>query len=43
MVTNTSVWDAIEHARAMNELRPMLVRRPILEGASRVPGSCSSP
>jgi hypothetical protein len=30
-VTNTSVWDTIEHARAMNELRPMLAQRPILE------------
>ncbi len=32
-VTNTSVWDTIEHARAMNELRAMLAQRPILEAA----------
>jgi hypothetical protein len=27
------VWDTIEHARVMSELRPMLGQRPILEGA----------
>lgn len=31
-VTNTSVWDTIEHALAMNELQPMQAQRPILEG-----------
>jgi hypothetical protein len=35
-VTNTSVWDTIEHARVMNELRPMLAQRPLLEGAGVV-------
>jgi hypothetical protein len=35
-VTNTNVWDTIEHARAMNEPRPMLAQRPILEGAGVV-------
>ena len=35
-VTNTSVWDTIEHARAMNELQPMLAQRPLLEGAGVV-------
>jgi len=32
-VTNTSVWDTIEHARAMNDLQPMLGQRPVLEAA----------
>jgi hypothetical protein len=32
-VTNTSVWDTMEHARAMNELQAMLAQRSIMEGA----------
>jgi hypothetical protein len=32
-VTNVSVWDAVEHAHAMNELPEMLAQRPVLEGA----------
>jgi hypothetical protein len=35
-VTNASVWRSIEDARAMNELRPMLAQRPVLEGAGVV-------
>ena len=32
-VTNVSVWDGMEHARAMYELPEMLAQRPLLEGA----------
>jgi hypothetical protein len=32
-LTNVSIWDTMEHARAMYELRPMLAQRPILEAA----------
>jgi hypothetical protein len=32
-LTNTSVWDTLEHALAMSSLVPMLAQRPILEAA----------
>ena len=38
-ITNTSLWDTMEHARAMNELQPMLAQRPIMEGAGGTSGS----
>ena len=32
-LTNVSVWDTLEHARAMADLAAMLAQRPILEAA----------
>ena len=32
-LTNTSVWDSLEHATAMSQLAPMLAQRPVLEAA----------
>jgi hypothetical protein len=32
-VTNTSVWDTLEHALAMRDLQAMHAQRPLLEGA----------
>ncbi len=32
-LTNVSVWDTLEHARAMSQLAPMLAQRPVLEAA----------
>jgi hypothetical protein len=32
-LTNTSVWDNLEHATAMSSLAPMLAQRPVLEAA----------
>jgi len=35
-VTNVSLWDTLEHARAMDELAPMRALRPIMEDAGVV-------
>ena len=32
-LTNVSVWDTMDHARAMSELAAMLAQRPLLEAA----------
>jgi hypothetical protein len=32
-LTNTSVWDSLEHATAMSGLAEMLAQRPVLEAA----------
>jgi hypothetical protein len=32
-LTNTSVWDSLEHARQMDSFAPMLAQRPLLEAA----------
>ena len=32
-LTNTSIWDSLEHATAMSTLAPMLAQRPVLEAA----------
>jgi len=32
-VVNVSVWDTLEHARAMDDLAPMRAQRPILQAA----------
>jgi hypothetical protein len=32
-LTNVSVWDTIEHAKAMAQLAPMLAQRPVMEAA----------
>lgn len=32
-LTNTSVWDNLQHATAMSTLAPMLAQRPVLEAA----------
>jgi hypothetical protein len=32
-LTNVSVWDTMEHARAMSQLKEMLAQRPVLEAA----------
>ena len=32
-LTNTSVWDSLEHATAMSQLAEMLAQRPVLEAA----------
>jgi heme-degrading monooxygenase HmoA len=32
-LTNVSVWDSLDHARAMSGLQEMQAQRPILEGA----------
>lgn len=30
---NVSVWDTVEHAKAMSQLAPMLAQRPVMEAA----------
>ena len=35
-LTNVSVWDTIDHARAMSQLKEMLAQRPVLEAAGVV-------
>jgi quinol monooxygenase YgiN len=32
-LTNMSVWDSLEHAQAMSQLKEMLAQRPIVEAA----------
>ena len=32
-LTNVSVWETVDHARAMSELAAMLAQRPVLEAA----------
>ncbi len=32
-LTNVSVWDTVDHARAMSDLAAMLAQRPVLEAA----------
>jgi hypothetical protein len=32
-LTNVSVWDTMEHAQAMSQLKEMLAQRPVLEAA----------
>lgn len=32
-LTNVSVWDTLEHAKAMSGLAPMLAQRPVMEAA----------
>lgn len=32
-LVNVSVWDTVEHAKAMSGLAPMLAQRPVMEAA----------